>query len=180
MQLYIGGVKETAKEKEIYEYFLKFGAIDGIKLYKSYGFITSDKEVGEKILKEATHEVDGQSLVVEVAKGTPHMRRMHSSLPLYGNAAQKGQRKLFRLIMEKLPKNIDWSELRSFVLTSGVRPVGIKLLKSGDSLLEFSSRQERDWAISKLNSQVLYGQAVSARLGRKRTEIDELKQDEVQ
>lgn len=167
MQLYIGGIREGAQEKEVHEYFSQFGKIDSVKLYRSYGFITADEETGEKILG-STHELNGEKLTVEVAKGKKVER--HGSQGRYERGARSPVRRPFRLILEKLPKNAEWAEIRSFVLLCQAFPEYMKILPSGDALLEFSYKQDRDWALKKLNGQTLYGQPVSARLGRKRTD----------
>ncbi|KAI5170791.1 serine/arginine-rich splicing factor 4/5/6 [Nematocida sp. LUAm3] len=178
MQLYIGGVRDTTKEKDIYDHFSKYGKVEHVKLYKNYGFISVEKEIGEKILTENNPVVNGDNLVIEVAKGRKMERLNHNRMtppmynPRYGSMLPpRGVvRKPMRLILENLPKNLDLSELKSFVLMSGARPDFIKILPSGDALLEFTYRRDRDWAIEQLNNQVLYGEKLIARLGRKKTE----------
>ncbi|OAG31948.1 splicing factor, arginine/serine-rich 4/5/6 [Nematocida displodere] len=166
MQLYIGGIGRHTEESQVFQYFSQFGQIDGVKLYKSYGFLTADQEVGERILREK-HTLGEVELVVEEAKGRKQERIVYQGDYPY---PPRRMAKPFRLILEKLPRDVEWRELRSFVLSTGAKPDFLKILPSGDGMLEFVYRQDRDVAIDKLNHQSFNGEEVSARLGRKKVE----------
>lgn len=169
IQLYIGGLKEYSQEKVIEGYLSKYGRVHGIKLYNSYGFVTVDEEVGQKILSD-THEIDGNKIVIEPAKGQKPVRNAYTRGPIFTQRQGMGRR-VSRLILENLPKNPDWSELRSFILMCGARPTYLRLLPSGDGLVEFMSRQDRDTALDRLNTQEFHGKNIIARFGRKKSDI---------
>ncbi|KAI5135596.1 serine/arginine-rich splicing factor 4/5/6 [Nematocida ausubeli] len=169
MQLYIGGLKEFSQEKEIEDYLSQYGRVQALKLYSSYGFATVDEDIGNKILED-THEMNGNKIVIETAKG------QRGSIGEFGRRYMYKQkrpapRRVSRLILENLPKDLDWAELRSFILMSGARPVYLRILPSGDGLLEFICRQDRDVALERLNNQNFYGKTINARFGRKRSAI---------
>ncbi|KAI5189223.1 serine/arginine-rich splicing factor 4/5/6 [Nematocida minor] len=169
MQLYIGGLKEFSQEKEIEEYFSRYGKILSIKIYSSYGFVTVDEEAGKKILND-THEINGNRLIIEAAKGERPVKPAYTRGPVFGHRP-KVPRRISRLILENLPQNSDWSELRSFILMSGARPTYLRILPSGDGLLEFMNRHDRDTALERLNNQGFHGKNITARFGRKRSDI---------
>ncbi|KAI5159750.1 serine/arginine-rich splicing factor 4/5/6 [Nematocida ausubeli] len=169
MQLYIGGLKEFSQEKEIEDYLSQYGKVQALKLYSSYGFATVDEDIGNKILED-THEMNGNKIVIETAKG------QRGSVVEFGRRYMYKQkrpapRRVSRLILENLPKNLDWAELRSFILMCGARPIYLRILPSGDGLLEFICRQDRDVALERLNNQNFYGKTINARFGRKRSAI---------
>ncbi|KAI5184973.1 serine/arginine-rich splicing factor 4/5/6 [Nematocida homosporus] len=171
MQLYIGGIRENTQEKEVFDYFSNYGPVESVKLYSTYGFLIVDGETGDRILAEK-HSIGGEPVVVELARG----RRMDrgpvfASGPRYmGPGRTPLHTRPFRLILEGLPQDVEWSELRSFVLMSKARPEYMKILQSGDALLEFGYKQERDWAIERLNNQQFYDKTITARLGRRKTD----------
>ncbi|OAG30870.1 splicing factor, arginine/serine-rich 4/5/6 [Nematocida sp. ERTm5] len=169
MQLYIGGLKEFSQEKEIEEYLSQYGKVQSLKIYNSYGFVTVDEVIGNKILED-THEMNGNKIIIETAKG--HKGNVSEYNRRYIQRYKKPTiKRVSRLIIENLPKNIDWSELRSFILMSGARPTYLRILPSGDGLLEFINRQDRDIALDRLNNQNFYGKNICARFGRKRSDI---------
>lgn len=169
IQLYIGGLKEYSQEREIEAYLSKYGKINGLKLYNSYGFISVDQEVGNKILND-THEINGNKIVVEAAKGARPSKSAYTRGPIFHTRHGTGRR-VSRLILENLPKSPDWSEIRSFILMCGARPTYLRILPSGDGLVEFMCRQDRDAALDKLNNQEFHGKNIIARFGRKKSEI---------
>ncbi|KAH9387342.1 serine/arginine-rich splicing factor 4/5/6 [Nematocida major] len=168
MQLYIGGLKEPSHEKELESYFSKYGKILGIKLYSSYGFVTVEPEIGSKILSEP-HEINGSKVVIEEARGQRKGPGRTIRGPIMARRKPSAKR-VSRLILENLPKDPEWSELRSFVLMSGARPTYLKILPSGDGLLEFKNRYDRDIALEKLKDQEYHGNPLNVRFGRKRSE----------
>lgn len=163
MQLYIGGIDPQTDERQLYDYFSKFGHIESVKLYTKYGFVSTDQETGDKILKEP-HVFENKTLAVEIAKGEKQDRPAYPEPYIFPYGAQKP----FRAILEQLPKELDLSELKSFVLDSGLKASFMKVLPSGDAMLEFPSKRARDHAITALDGKELNGETVHARLGRRR------------
>lgn len=41
-KLYVGGLPESVKEKDLRELFSSFGEVDEIAVFKGYGFVVSD------------------------------------------------------------------------------------------------------------------------------------------
>lgn len=164
MQLYIGKLRESTEEKEVFEHFSGYGDISYVKLYSSFGFITADPETARKIMQDS-HVINGSKVMIEPAKRRRSDRQGQYQRDKYG---YDGAKKPPRLILENVPKGMDVEELGAFTASHGVHPEYLKILPSGDALVELASREERDRAIGQLNGKQLLDETVVARLGRRR------------
>ncbi|KAI5189577.1 hypothetical protein NECID01_0600 [Nematocida sp. AWRm77] len=166
MQLYIGKLKDTTEEREVQEYFYAYGDITGVKLYSSFGFITADAETTKKILQD-THVINGSRVAIEPARRRrTGAERVSYAREKYG---REGPTKPPRLILEHVPKGVETEELSTFVKSQGVHPEYLKILASGDALVELGTRELRDRAIALLDGKSFMEETLLARVGRKKT-----------
>jgi len=170
-QLYIGELKEAIEPSVVEEYFLQFGPIRNVRMHGRYGFVTADREVIERILGAETHIIEGQAVKVEMARG-----KKDEEVCKHCNRRMSSER-VSRLILENVPKDIDISELYSFVMSKGVRDLkstpenSVRILNSGDAMVEFKTKEGRDEGLRRLDGESLMGETIAARMGRRKTRL---------
>ncbi|CAH1162801.1 unnamed protein product [Phaedon cochleariae] len=181
-RLFVGGLTQRIRERDIEKFFRKFGKIKEISLKNGYAFV----EFGSsRDAEDATYELNGRELLgeritVERARGTPRGsdhwrdrersggRRSYGGPPPRSSRAPRGRersgtftRTEYRVIVENLSSRTSWQDLKEFMQKGGeVAFADAHKLVPGQGVVEFMSYSDMKNAIDKLDDTELNGRRI--------------------
>jgi len=171
-RIYIGNLPLDIRESELDDLFYKYGKIKEIDLKTparppAFAFITfaDHRDAEDAIHGRDGHNYDGYRLRCEFAKGD---RRgggggeidRYRGEPRRGGTGG-GRRTDYGVTVTNLPRGCSWQDLKDFMRKAG-DVVFTDVDKYGDGVVEFSNRDDMEYAISKFDDTEFKGHSDSS------------------
>lgn len=163
-RLYVGNLPSDIKESEIDDLFYKYGRIRDIELKTparppAFAFISFEdsRDAEDAVRGRDGYNFDGYRLRVEFAKGERRgggyddrdrdRDRRDRDPPRKGGG---GRRTDYGVIVTNLPRGCSWQDLKDFMRKAG-DVVFSDVDKYGEGVVEFSNRDDMEYAIRSLD-----------------------------
>lgn len=163
-RLYIGRIPQEATRTDIEKYFGRYGTLLDVRIMAGFGFLEYDQV---RDAEDAVHDLNGREfmgdrLIVEFAKAPRGGREMYGG----GGGGSYGgggpRRSGFRLIVKGISHETSWQDLKDFARQAGnVIRADVDRNMPGEGLIEYSSQDDADNALRKLDGTDLKGMVVT-------------------
>eukprot|EP01036_Dinobryon_divergens_P029450 gene29450-38546_t len=156
-RVYVGNLPTDIKESEIDDLFYKYGRIREIDLKTparppAFAFITFEdyRDAEDAIRARDGYNYDGYRLRVEFAKGERRGGFDDRREPPRKGGGGGGRRTDYGVIVTNLPRGCSWQDLKDFMRKAG-DVVFTDVDKYGEGVVEFSNRDDMEYAIKSLD-----------------------------
>eukprot|EP00013_Stygamoeba_regulata_P029081 CAMPEP_0177654886 /NCGR_PEP_ID=MMETSP0447-20121125/14606_1 /TAXON_ID=0 /ORGANISM="Stygamoeba regulata, Strain BSH-02190019" /LENGTH=234 /DNA_ID=CAMNT_0019158635 /DNA_START=83 /DNA_END=783 /DNA_ORIENTATION=+ len=158
-RLYVGGLTPQVRERDIEDYFGRFGRIRDINLRGVYGFVEFDDA---RDAEDALHDLNGTRLLGERI-------RIEFSKPRRGDR-ERGPRPVprgvergrYRVVVENLPPRMSWQDLKD-LFRDVVTPVFTDIFPErgcATGVAEFVHFDDMDFAIREMDRRIVDGEPI--------------------
>lgn len=155
-RIYIGNLPIDIKESELDDLFYKYGRIREIDLKTparppAFAFVSFEdyRDAEDAVQGRDGYMFDGSRLRVEFAKGDRASSRGGDRRDERGTGRQP-RRSDYGVVVTNLPKGTSWQDLKDFMRKAG-DVVYTEVSRDGDGVVEFSNRDDMDYAIKSMD-----------------------------
>ena len=154
--VFVGGIGEGCREKDIESFFSGFGIIKQVNIKKGFAFTVFEDE---RDAQDAVKEMNGQKLrgdrvKLEFAKG----ERRGSDRDRFEVGSG------YRVAVEGLSSKTAWQDLKDFMKQAGeVLYCKAHHERAGEGMVEFYKRGDMEWALARLDGVELDGRRIQLR-----------------
>ncbi|CAH0559159.1 unnamed protein product [Brassicogethes aeneus] len=154
-RVYVGNIPYDTRERDLENFFRKFGRIHEIFLKNGYAFVEFDdsRDADDAVYELNDRKLLGRRVSVEIAKGKPRPRADTRKAP--------PTRTDYRLIVENLSSTISWHDLKKYMGKAGeVAYADAHNIHRNEGIVEFTSYDDMKYAIEKLDNTDLNGRKI--------------------
>lgn len=159
-RIYVGGLPQNIREKEIEDIFYKFGKITAVDIHAradpAFAFIDFEDP---RDAEDAVHEKDGdkfENYRLKVQFPRSSNRGGRDDRPRGGGYVRgrgKGgpiKRTDYRVLVSGLPPSGSWQDLKDHMREAG-EPTYTDVYKDGTAIVEFGRKSDMEWAVKNLD-----------------------------
>jgi len=154
--VYVGGIGNDCREKDIESFFAGYGNIKQVNVKKGFAFtVFEDERDAEDAVKDLTgRRLKGERVKLEFAKG----ERRGSDRDRY--EAGSG----FRVVVDNLSSKTAWQDLKDYMKKAGeVLYCKAHHERQGEGMVEFFKKGDMEWALDRLDGTELDGRKIRVR-----------------
>lgn len=177
-RIYVGNLPIDIKESEIDDLFYKYGRIREIDLKTparppAFAFISFEdsRDAEDAVRARDGYNFDGYRLRCEFAKGDRRGGGGRDDFRDRPRGGGGGRRSDYGVSVSNLPKGCSWQDLKDFMRKAG-DVVFTDVDKYGDGIVEFSNKDDMEYAVSKMDDTEFRGHNDSTYIRIKRMKKD--------
>jgi len=146
-RVYVGNLPHDVRERELDDYFYKYGRISDISIKGPYAFIEFDdsRDAEDAVRgRDGTHFLGGRIRVEFAGRD----RRRGATT---GGSRYTGKRSEYRLEVSNLPRGSSWQDLKDFAREAGeILYTNVNTDSTG--VIEFAHQGDMEWALKNLDN----------------------------